>query len=361
MNIITFILLFCLLLLTILVSIVSFQYFNSISQNAKNSDASDRIPADHNSPVLNDAIESEEDLHSSSDEDDVCNDDLKIGPSDHPSQIFTESDFLETQNMHNESMKHVSTYNEAWRQIREMKGKEIVCESGKKNKDGKVVWKIVEDVDEDVFREIREYEVGLFDKKNVPLFVNDSIDPTLEGGDDYNNTFWRLWPASIDNDLDRLNEAIRKDNVERKKKFQRPIRTVTKAEFIIFHALLIGSSVHSAQGVRLWKEDSLLGINGKNEKKQRVGLSEKVDFSKYMRLWRFKEIKRYVPIIMEDETMKESDDWWRFKGRVELYNKKRQSEVNTSHILVFDESMSAFIPRYVSRIFNVNFYKQVLT
>ena len=69
--------------------------------------------------------------------------------------------------MHNESMKHVSTYNEAWRQIRQMKGKEIVCESGKKNKDGKVVWKIVEDVDEDVFREIREYEVGLFDKKNV--------------------------------------------------------------------------------------------------------------------------------------------------------------------------------------------------
>ena len=65
-----------------------------------------------------------------------------------------------------------------------------------------------------------------------------------------------------------------------------------------------------------------------------------------MRLWRFKEIKRYVPIIMEDETMK-VDDWWKFKGQVEMFNKKRQSEITTSHILVFDKSMSAFVPRYV--------------
>ena len=95
---------------------------------------------------------------------------------------------------------------------------------------------------------------------------------------------------------------------------------------------------------------TILGANCKNEKKQHAGLSEKVDFSKYITLWRFKDIKQYVPIItMEDETMKESDDWWRFKGREELYNKKRQSEINISHILVFDESMSVFIPRYITR------------
>ena len=79
--------------------------------------------------------------------------------------------------------------------------------------------KIVDKVDEDVFREICEYEVGLFNKKIVPMFVNDKIDPTLEGGDDYNNAFWRIWPSLIDNDLDRLNDGISKDNVERKKSF----------------------------------------------------------------------------------------------------------------------------------------------
>ena len=113
-----------------------------------------------------------------------------------------------------------------------------------------------------------------------------------------------------------------------------------KAEFIIFHALLIGASVHSSQGVRLWREDMF----GKSKKVKR-GLSEQVDFSKYMRLWRFKEIKRYIPLIMEDKNKKDNDDWWRFTSRVDMYNKNRSTNLPASHILVFDESMSAFIPR----------------
>ena len=71
-----------------------------------------------------------------------------------------------------------------------------------------------------------------------------------------------------------MNEGISKDNVERKKKFQRPIHTVTKAEFIIFHALLIGASVHSEQGGCLWKEDFLRGYKDKSRKIERLGLSE---------------------------------------------------------------------------------------
>ena len=41
------------------------------------------------------------------------------------------------------------------------------------------------------------------------------------------------------------------------------------------------------------------------------------------------------------------DDWWKFKGRVEMFNKKRQSEITSLHILVFDKSMSVFVLRYV--------------
>ena len=79
-----FILFYCLLLL--IKAIVSFQLFNFITQNSNYSSDSDSVPADHISPVLNDAVESEEDLDSSSDQDE-CNDDLKIRPSDHPSQF----------------------------------------------------------------------------------------------------------------------------------------------------------------------------------------------------------------------------------------------------------------------------------
>ena len=81
MDRISFVLFYCLLLTSLT---VWFQCFNIITQNSKESGASDCVPTDHISPVLNDAIESDEDLHSSSDQDE-CDDDLKIGPSDHPS------------------------------------------------------------------------------------------------------------------------------------------------------------------------------------------------------------------------------------------------------------------------------------
>ena len=42
---------------------------------------------------------------------------------------------------------------------------------------------------------------------------------------------------------------------------------------------------------------------------------------------------------------REIDAWWRFAEMVKLFNKKRMANYELSHILVFDESMSAFVPR----------------
>lgn len=290
-------------------------------------------------PALDDDNVSDEDLDPPSDEEQM-EEEAQIDPSDHPSQVFTEADFLESQNMNNESMRHMSTYHDAWRKIKELKGTEVVCNSASRNVDGQVVWKVIEEVKDDAFKQIRDSELKLFSKKNVDWLDNNGSNNIDEARSDYNNAFWRLWPSTIQDDLEKLDSAIIKENLERKTRYQRPIRTVTKAEFIIFHALLIGASVHSSQGVRLWREDMF----GKSKKVKR-GLSEQVDFSKYMRLWRFKEIKRYIPLIMEDKNKKDNDDWWRFTSRVNMYNKNRSTNLPASHILVFDESMSAFIPR----------------
>ena len=64
-----------------------------------------------------------------------------------------------------------------------------------------------------------------------------------------------------------------------------------------------------------------------------------------MKEWRFKEIKQFVPIVVGDELIKEEDDQWRFKKRVEFFVKINKELDYASSILVFDESMSAFIPR----------------
>ena len=67
-----------------------------------------------------------------------------------------------------------------------------------------------------------------------------------------------------------------------------------------------------------------------------------------MKHWRFKYINTYLPRIVEAEELKDIDNWWRFKTRVEDFNNTRNCQLFISYVLVFDESMSAFILRLVN-------------
>ena len=96
----------------------------------------------------------------------------------------------------------------------------------------------------------------------------------------------------------------------------------------------------------MWKDPTNIHINCKKKKSRHRRFSEQVDFGKYMKLWRFKQIKLFIPFIMVDENMKsEGDDWYKCKQRVNDYIKKRATTLFVSHVITFDESMSAFIPR----------------
>ena len=64
--------------------------------------------------------------------------------------------------------------------------------------------------------------------------------------------------------------------IKMKRKHLRPIRQVTKSEFIIFNVLMIGSSVFAQSRQNLWNTNET-----KNEK-VRKKLSANADFSTYM-------------------------------------------------------------------------------
>ena len=116
-------------------------------------------------------------------------------------------------------------------------------------------------------------------------------------------------------------------------------KKVSKCEFFIFHALLIGASVLPQQGEKLWTEED-------RKTKNKRGMIIKVDFGKWMKAWRFRQIKTLIPKIMESEVLKQrKDDWWKFKQRVSDFNKIRKEKLYASYALVFDESMSAYTPR----------------
>jgi len=73
---------------------------------------------------------------------------------------------------------------------------------------------------------------------------------------------------------------------------------VSKGEYIVFHALLIGASTYSDQGDKLFHDES--SKFGARDKKRRL-LSPRTNFGKYMKHWCFKQIKTYVPQLMDSK------------------------------------------------------------
>ena len=242
---------------------------------------------------------------------------------------FTQEDFLEAQSGHNDATRHRSRIQEVWNEIKKLEGEEITVESAK---DGKIVWKVVTAVTSDEMTPIIKREEE-FSKIHTTHFQGDvSSYPSLQ------DAFWSFWCEDMDREIERLTVIVVNENIERKRRFQRSIKIVTKAEFMIFHALIIGAAMHPMTGTTLWKKKHF----GKKNK-VRKSLSPEIDFSIYMMEWRFKEIKSLIPRLMEDQSLKDSDDWWRFKGRIKSFNKKSKDLFAASSVMVFDESMSAFI------------------
>ena len=59
-------------------------------------------------------------------------------------------------------------------------------------------------------------------------------------------------------------------------------------------------------------------------------------------LCRFKEIKSFEHEAIADTERKEDDDWCRFSAQEEKHGERRHNRALTSHVFVFDDSMSAF-------------------
>ena len=100
-----------------------------------------------------------------------------------------------------------------------MEGTEVHC---KIYADGTVLWKVVEKVTTDKFEEVRKYEDDLFDNKNYCAIESNEV--TNDG--EYNKAFWHIWPATIDGDMTKINDAIVNDNIDRIKRYQRPIQPI---------------------------------------------------------------------------------------------------------------------------------------
>lgn len=243
------------------------------------------------------------------------------------------SDFIETlQDIETLREKDKNYYHkrfmDSWDKINSLVGKEVIV--GKDEE--QIKWKVVPGVfRDDLYFYLREHDIE--QEKGNLHFVDDSATESLFGCLKY------LWPGGLKTDLQALNECIRVLNMERKKRYQKPMRVVDESEFIVFHALLIAATQYTKKGKQLWPNGKLNTMQGF------ASMQHEVNFGRYMKEWRFREIRSIIPNLMRDESVKEVDDWWKFSTRVKKFNENRRTKVKKSCVLVMDESMSAFIPR----------------
>ena len=142
---------------------------------------------------------------------------------------FTEDDFLEARTNMNEATRHAGSYHETWSKIRALTGDTVEV----KHSEGNVIWRIVGSVEDDIFAARREAELKLFRENFCPVVDARECDDA----EDFSKMFWCLWPVNAQDDLDKLNQIIDKDNASNKETYRRTLKKVSMGEFIIFHAL----------------------------------------------------------------------------------------------------------------------------
>ena len=178
--------------------------------------------------------------------------------------------------------------------IKSLTGTEVI--SGKGNDE--ITWKVIVSCDLDDFAN---------NTKNKANLKGNQFDLLGNLGESILN----FWCGDIWQQLEKMNEKI-EERINKPSKLihECALKLVTKSELITFIALVIGATNESVRGRNLWGKDN------------RRTLSKHTDYTNYMCRTRFHEIKGVVHIMMEDESVQGTDDWWKARAFIDGFNKK---------------------------------------
>ena len=162
----------------------------------------------------------------------------------------------------------------------------------------------------------------------------------------YTDGQWRLFLGTMNQQVQIHNESLsRYSSKSGSSPDKRKIPHFTEKEFLIGHAIVFGAADCSERGENLW--DS--GRKNKWEK-QWISISQPTNFGKYMRYYRFKQFKRFLPKIWQDnDQCFDTNPWSQFSPAIQNFNDIRKDLLLCSEIIPIDESMSAFRPQTTKR------------
>ena len=64
-----------------------------------------------------------------------------------------------------------------------------------------------------------------------------------------------------------------------------------------------------------------------------------------MKEYKFKEFRRFLPVIYDNPKLKDTDPWWKFSDAIKEFNEIRKDLFVPSNVFGSDETMSAFKPQ----------------
>ena len=123
--------------------------------------------------------------------------------------------------------------------------------------------------------------------------------------------------------------------------------------------LMIGASEFGRKGNQLWTESN--GHSQGEEAEVWESMISEPRFDQYMKHYRFKDLRRFLPLAFQCEKLKEKGDpWWQFQWAVDEFNRLRADRILHSSWVAFDESMSAWRPRTTKTgdLPNISFIKR---
>ena len=115
----------------------------------------------------------------------------------------------------------MAIYNQAWHKICELEGH---TERVTSSSDGSITWTVVSQVTDDELKDARERDHRLFQSNDFPILHNTTYEEKKES--DFKTGLWKLWPGSIDGDVETINNSIIDENIRQNEKYQRLIKKI---------------------------------------------------------------------------------------------------------------------------------------
>jgi len=187
---------------------------------------------------------------------------------------------------------------------------------------------------------IKEWIPSDSSSENKPLLGLCKFDSTQYTKEQvFANLFLHLMFADWRVTFQKFNAEITKENGKPGKK----VRLFTEQEFLTAFGLLIAAAEYGQRGSSLWKEgDQKDG----HEKVGWVSMVPHPSFENFMKLYRFKEFRHFLPLAYASENLQKQDDlWWQFREGVDEFNNNRKDKMHFPQWVAIDESMSAWKPR----------------